>query len=148
MMLGISERDIITAVLNLLGAHHPSLPHISSGWRGAVSSRKTYTGMLSQTTSNTPTLLFSNGGFSINWVKIIPSAENGLLFYSLHSRLTKWIHPNKFSLSAIEETCAGNYPPNSNQWAPSSTHEEHPVCDVSIPWGWSFVFFFFHFISC
>lgn len=44
--LSISECDIFASVLHLFGTYHPSLPHISSGWRGAISSRKTYTGVL------------------------------------------------------------------------------------------------------
>lgn len=45
----ISECDVFASVLHLLGTHHSSLPHISSGWGGAVSSRKTYTGVCSRT---------------------------------------------------------------------------------------------------
>lgn len=45
MDLSISECDIFASVLHLFGTHHTSLPHISSGWRGAVSSRKTNTGV-------------------------------------------------------------------------------------------------------
>lgn len=41
------------------------------------------------------------------------------------------------TLSAIEETSAGNHPPHSNKWTPSSTHKEYPVCDVSLPGGTS-----------
>lgn len=45
MDLSISECDIFASVLHLFGTHHTSLPHISSGWRGAISSRETNTGV-------------------------------------------------------------------------------------------------------
>ena len=43
-VLSPAECDVFAAVLHLLGAHHPSLPHLSPGRRGAVPAGKTNTG--------------------------------------------------------------------------------------------------------
>lgn len=43
--LSVSECDIFASIFYLPGTHHPTIPHISSRWRGAVPSRKTYTSM-------------------------------------------------------------------------------------------------------
>lgn len=44
--LVLLERDVVSSVLNFPGAHHPALSHLSSGWRGAVSSGEAHPGAL------------------------------------------------------------------------------------------------------
>lgn len=45
IVVSISECDILASVLHLLGTHHPSLPHLSPGRRGTVSTGKANAGM-------------------------------------------------------------------------------------------------------
>lgn len=139
-MLSFSERDIFTPILHLLGTHNPPIPHISSGWRGAISSRKTYTGVLSQTTCF-PTLtnyqFLAIVVFIKSVLKFIQQPKIEPWIFLIHSELQKKKNCSDILciFSAIEETGAGNNPPNSNKWTPSSTYKEHLVCDVSLPRG-------------
>lgn len=43
LCLSISECDLFASVLHFLGAYHPSLPYIPSGWGGAIPAGEAYT---------------------------------------------------------------------------------------------------------
>ncbi len=77
---------------------------------------------------------------TFNFIKTHPLKRLDIINHILWCWCTQgWILLFKIlsCLSAIEEAGAGNHPPHSNKWAPSSTHQEHPVCDVPFPGGMS-----------